>query len=361
MSRDHVIAEELFASAQLAFSRYECWIAYNTIPYFLEKGDMYFFKKSDEAYEFSHNNISDYDNYKVIYASSPVELLKQIVYGERLEQQLLNSKHLSIMNEKNFDYLSNQVKYTGFGEDLQTQLKEKMAKQEPQFTLSIEKEYGKDQTTATLHFRKSEESDLYFFNRYNLQLKNEQHPETIKQTFFINPKEENITLKEAYNLMSGRAVHKELTTKEGEKYNGWLQLDFKETDANGNYKMKQYHQNYGYDLQATLNKHPIKELQNETDAQRLIDSLQRGNRQSVTLEINGKEQKVFIEAVPQFKSLNFYDSSQQRLRSDKLYANNSQEQSMKEDKKQSMKQTAGDDEGPGDDSKKKKRRQQKIS
>ncbi|NCU05992.1 MAG: hypothetical protein GXC73_18665 [Chitinophagaceae bacterium] len=264
------------------------------------------------------------------------------------------------MNEKNYEYLSNQLKYTGFGEDLQTLLKEKMEKQEPQFTLNFQKDYGKDQTVAILHFRKPEDSDMYFFNRYSLMLKNDQHPDPIKQTFFINAKEENITQKEAYNLLSGRAVHKELTTKEGEKYNGWLQLDFKDTDASGNYKMKQYHENYGYDLQATLHKHHIKELQNETDAQRLMESLQRGNRQSVTLETNGKEQKVFIEAVPQFKSLNFYDSSHQRLRSDKLYEKNAPEQTIKEDKKQGMKQT-GDDAGTGDDSKKKKRRQQKIS
>ncbi len=361
MNREHVIADGLLEQAQIAFSKNEPWIAYNTVPYFLDKGDMYFFNDSDQAHEFADNNISEYDDYKVIHAYSTDELLKQIAYGERLEQLLSTSKHLSIMNEKNFDYLSNQLKYTGFGEELPMQLKDKMEKQEPQFTLSFQKDYGKDQTVAILHFRKSEDSDMYFFNRYSLMLKNEQHPDPIKQTFFINAKEENITLKEAYNLMSGRAVHKELTTKDGEKYNGWLQLDFKESDANGNYKMKQYHENYGYDLQATLNKHPIREMQNETDAQRLTESLQRGNRQSVTLEVNGKEQKVFIEAVPQFKSLNFYDSSHQRLRSDKLYENNSQEQSVKEDKKQGMKQTSGDDEGPGDDSKKKKRRQQKIS
>lgn len=277
-------------------------------------------------------------------------------------QQSSLTTNIIAMIEKNYDYLSNQIKYTGFGEDLQPLLKEKMEKGEPQFILTSQKDYGKDQTAATLHFRKSEESDMYFFNRYTLTLKNDQHPDAIKQTFFINPKQDNITLKEAYNLMSGRAVHKELSTKEGEKYNAWLQLDFKETDANGNYKVKQFHENYKYDLQATLNKYPIKELQNETDTQRLLESLQRGNRQSVTLEINGKEQKVLIEAVPQFKSLNFYDGSNQRLRTDKLYENNSEEQSAKENKKQNLKQgTANDDGEPDMGAKKAKRKRQNIS
>ena len=49
--------------------------------------------------------------------------------------------------------------------------------------------------------------------------------------------------------MSGRAINKDLTTKEGQLYNAWMQMDFKETDKNGNYQLKQYHTNYGYDLE----------------------------------------------------------------------------------------------------------------
>ena len=68
-------------------------------------------------------------------------------------------------------------------------------------------------------------------------LKNQQHPEAIKQTFYVGKEEANITLKEAYNLMSGRAVYKEkLSNSEGQEYKAWLQLDFKVTDKNGNFK-----------------------------------------------------------------------------------------------------------------------------
>lgn len=205
---------------------------------------------------------------------------------------------------------------------------------------------------------------MYFFNRYSLVLKNEQHPEPLKQTFYIGNKNDNISLKEAYNLMSGRAVHKELSNKEGEKYNAWMQIDFKETDANGNYKMKQFHQNYKYDLPAILGNHPIKEMSNETDKQRLIESLQRGNRQSVTLTVHGSEQKVFIEAAPQFKSLNFYEASGQRIRTDQLYERNEQNQSLKQDeKKQSMKQKNNDNDeaAPEPSQKKAKRKGQTIT
>jgi hypothetical protein len=42
-----------------------------------------------------------------------------------------------------------------------------------------------------------------------------------------------VTLKEAFNLLEGRAAHKELSGKEG-KFNAWIQLDFKEKEENGN-------------------------------------------------------------------------------------------------------------------------------
>jgi hypothetical protein len=363
MNAEHVISEELWYHAQTAFSQNQFWIVYNTHSYFLEKGNTFFFNEEEKARQFAVDNKSKQSEYKVIHAQSLPEMLKQIPYGKLLETKLFNSKNLSIMNEKNFDYLSNQLKYTGFGEDLQSQLKEKMQKQEPQFTLNFQKDYGKDQTVATLHFRKSDESEMYFFNRYSLLLKNDQHTDPLKQTFYIGNKDDNVTLKEAYNLMSGRAVHKELSNKEGEKYKAWLQVDFKETDANGNYKMKQFHENYKYDLPATLANHPIKELSSETDKQRLIESLERGNRQSVTLTVHGREQKVFIEAVPQFKSLNFYESSGQRIRTDQLYQKNNNEESIKQDdQKQSLKQKNNDgDEAPDMNQKKTKRRKQSIS
>ncbi|MEP7374608.1 MAG: hypothetical protein ABI675_14535 [Chitinophagaceae bacterium] len=361
MNREHVISKELLTQAQSAFLRYANWIAYNTIPYFLEKGDMFFFKEQEEAREFSDNNISEYDDFRIIYAQSVNELVKQVVHGEKLEHELSINKNVSIMNEKNYDFLSNQLKYTGFGEDLKAQLREKMESGQSEFVLTHTKDFGDDSTAATLQFRKSDESDMYFFNRYNLMLKNAEHPDTIKQTFYINQKADNITLKEGYNLMCGRSVHKELTTKEGEKYNAWVQIDFKETDKNGNCKLHQYNQNYGFDLQKALHAYPIKEMIDADQKEKLIQSLERGNRQSVTMEINGQERKLAIEAVPRFKAINIYDVNGQRIKSDKLYESNNQQQSEKQEKKQNQKQDAEDDVEPKQQKNKPKRKRQSIS
>ena len=49
MNEGHVISDEAFGQIQNELSNNSHWIAYNTLPYFLEKGDMYFFKEKEAA------------------------------------------------------------------------------------------------------------------------------------------------------------------------------------------------------------------------------------------------------------------------------------------------------------------------
>lgn len=364
MMEEHVVSDALFEQAQFEIAFGSEWVAYNTIPYFLDKGDVYFFRNKDEADEFSANNISEYDNYQVINITSIQDFLVQIPYGRLEENRLLNysNKNVSIMNEKNYNYLKDQLKYTGFGEGLHNELKERMEKQTPEFQLNHSQKFGKDEVSSTLHFKKSNESEMYFFNKYDAAIKPEKEADAIHQTFYIN-KESNITLKEAYNLMSGRAVNKDLTTKEGEKYNAWVQMDFKETDNSGNFKMKQFHQNYGYNIEQALAKLPIKELASDTDKAALIQSLEKGNRQAVTFVQEGKEQRHFIEANPQYKNITVYDGNMQRVvNSQAQKEKESQGQSVKHDAKKEVK--AGDDESdavPKNGQKSKKKRGVSVS
>jgi hypothetical protein len=237
------------------------------------------------------------------------------------------------MNEKNYEYLTEQLKRTGFGDTLNDNLRKNIEKQNAEFTLNMQKEYGTDKVSATLHFKKSAESDMFFFNKYDLDLKKQNQQDAIKQTFYPD---KGITLKEGYNMLDGRAVHKTLTTKEDEKYTAWLQLDFKNTTESGNYKIGQYHQNYGYDLGATLAKYPIKELANEKYKADLIRSLERGNLQSATFQVDGKEQKIYIAANPATKTLRAFDERNQKILLSELLQKNKQEQSNKQENKQEV-------------------------
>lgn len=319
MNAEHVLSEDLWYEAQSAFSFSRFWIAYNTIPYFLEKGEMYFFNNKDSAREFSENNISEHDDYKVIHARSLDELLKQIPYGESFHQKFnLKLFKNNFMNPENFEYLKNNLKYAGFGDKLYPELEQKIQEGLSEFTLKTETAFNKQKMESTLHFRKSDSTDMYFFNKHDAYLKHGADPtKDVQQSFYMN-RGQGITLKEAFNLLEGRAVNTDLINKEGQKYNAWVQIDFTEKETNGNFKMKQFHQNYGYDLSATLEKYPIKELMEQEQKEKLMASLQKGNVQSVTITMNGKEEKMFISANPQFKTINVFDSQMKAVQKESL-------------------------------------------
>jgi len=272
------------------------------------------------------------------------------------------------MNEKNFEYLKNNIKYHGFGDKADLLLHTELQKQLPEFTLRLDTEVNKEPVSAELYFKRSKETDMYFFNRYSVQMKNEKEGAEVSQTFYLN-NSSGITLKEAYNLLNGRSVYKELENKEGEKYKAWVKLDFSEKDGAGNYKRIQYHENYGYDINAVLNKYSIKELNNEKQQEDLVRSLQKGNIQIASFEKNGTAEKLYVEANPQFKAINVYDMKMNRIQSQELAERygqsvngHSREQETKQEKKQGSKKTAGDDESSDDGKRGKKRnRRQGIS
>lgn len=217
------------------------------------------------------------------------------------------------MNEKNVEYLKDQLKYTGFGDAMENVLRENIARGNPEFKLDYEMKYANDTALAALNFKKSEQTDMYFFNSYDMKIQKEGQSEELSQTFYIN-RDNNITAKEAYNLMEGRSVNKDLKNKEGEVYNCWIKMDFKEAaDEKGNFKLNHYHQNYGYDLEASLSKHSIKELETPKYKEDLMNSLKKGNIQSVTFVIAGEERKQFVEANPHFKTVNVYDGAMKRI------------------------------------------------
>lgn len=215
------------------------------------------------------------------------------------------------MNQKNFEYLQDQLKYTGFGQGLTQQLLAGMQKQLPEFTLQHKTQFGNDELAVSLNFQRSAKGEHYYFKSYLASLKNQDQTQRVNQLFYVQPAG-SITLKEAFNLLQGRAVEKQLVNRQKEPYRAWLQIDFKNTDQEGNFKIRQYHQNYGYDLSKEVSRLSLKELKDDQSKARLLDSLRKGNRQQVTLVDQDKEHKFFIEANPQFKGIIAYDGNSVR-------------------------------------------------
>jgi hypothetical protein len=349
MNNEHPIADEVLDLVSIALSKGEKYMAYNNSLYFIDVKDVHFFKTRDEAVEFAENNISDRDRLAVLHFNSVKDILNQIPYGEQLHHQLnldpdanglynkdgndftdalidhfeaqqlsLFNKQLKtdVMNNENLQYLKDNIKYMGFGENMYRELERNLGEGKAEFQLHFAAEINKKPFEATLNFRKSDSTDMYFFNNYNASLE-KSNGEKNEQTFYLN-KGKGVTAKEAYNLLDGRAVHKDLTTKEGQPYKAWIQLDFENKDKNNNFEVKQFHENYGYDLKAAVEKFAVAELNDPEKAKALMQSLEKGNVQSVTIEKDGSSHKMFMEADPQYKKVTLYDSNMKMVGKESL-------------------------------------------
>ncbi|HEU4633475.1 MAG TPA: hypothetical protein VFS22_05800 [Flavisolibacter sp.] len=220
------------------------------------------------------------------------------------------------MNELNFQYLKNNIKYLGFGENLTEVLVKKLKEGLPDFSITYRTAMNRKPFEAALHFRKPDSVDLYYLNSYSACLQRT-NGERLEQTFYLN-NARGVTAKEAYNLLEGRAVYKELTNREGERYHAWLQLDFEKKDKRNNHEIRQFHENYGYDLRAAVSWFAITELGNPEKEKALVLSLQKGNLQAVTIEKEGAIFKMFIEANPQFKTVTLYDAAMKRVKKEDI-------------------------------------------
>ncbi|OYD41818.1 hypothetical protein [Sphingobacterium cellulitidis] len=210
------------------------------------------------------------------------------------------------MNIKNYEYLKEQLFYSGFGHHLEDSLKSKIAKGTQEFQLQFNTQIESEPVKAELQFSKSKQTEMYFFNSFRIDLPQNGARLADSRRFNINGNFK-FTLKEAYNLLNGRSVLKKVSTPQGDLYRAWFQLDSKTLDINGNHKMLQFHENYGYDLEKQLMRYPIMELRDEQNKKILLDSLGRGNRHLVTFELGSGPEKLYLEALPRFKAVCIYN------------------------------------------------------
>src|SRR3954471_7737124 len=222
------------------------------------------------------------------------------------------------MNTQNAEFLKKSLLNLGFGEKLNAELDKEMAAKVPEFKLGLQHEFNQKTVDYTLHFKAGDNKDMYFFNKYDATVNHKDDAaKNIDQTFFIN-KGSGITAKEAFNLMEGRAVHKQLYNLEGQKYQSWLTLDDKNLTENGNKKIKHYHENYGYDIDKVIAGKGIKELEDPKAKEELMYSLKKGNAQQITVNSQDGDKKYFIAANPQYKTVDLFDHQMKKIKREEL-------------------------------------------
>jgi len=305
MEKRHHLTEDAIKEIDSAIYRNESWMAINGWQYQIGADDIYFFDNKEEALRFVDDNVSDFDSFRLVQFYSANDAIQQLLYG-KTTNNILSSKNTSVMNQENLKFLQDRLFYLGTEKRLHPELEKNMAEGKPEFKLSFSNHHDKDKLSAELHFRKSDTNDMYFLNKYEATL---QKPgqEGRSQTFYLE-NGRGVSMKEAYNLLDGRSVNRDLKNKEGEVKNAWIKLDFNSKEPNGNFKQEQFYKNYGFDLQSELHKLPLAPMPSEKFTQ-MVESLQRGNIQEIKLDEKtaGLPGSLFINANPKFKTLDLSD------------------------------------------------------
>ncbi len=238
---------------------------------------------------------------KQLYPNLFIRLLRRLLVAPVKEQIAIRQDNRK--TEENNQALRQQVQRTGFP-DLSAKIDEQIKQGQQQFSVPVSYYLNdKERLDHQLSFVK-DQSGLYQFEGYKTTLYNESKPDEKRQQYFSMRNGYNVNNTEAYNLLSGRCIQSGGT---------WMQLDFNDKDPNGNFRIKQFHSDYGYDLEKVLQQLPLKEPLNKGEADKLHEALKNGNRISVSFVKDGNERRFYIEANPQFKSVNIYDEHSRKI------------------------------------------------
>lgn len=231
---------------------------------------------------------------KQLYPSLISRIFRKII---TTAQNQLSLRSDAKKDERNFNSLNEIVQRIGFP-DLSEKIKNHIDREQENFSLPLSYYINeRERINHTLCFSKNTEG-RFELDGFKSSLKNNSAPQDNREYYFKNGQECNFKLNEVYNLLSGRSV---------EHNQSWFQLDFNDKDASGNYHLKEFQNEYAYNLEKTLKAIPLKEISNPYEMEKLKNTLRQGDRASAVLIKNGRENKIYIEANPQFRSINIYD------------------------------------------------------
>ena len=262
-------------------------------------------------------------NWSKLALDTAIKEGKVVEVAQQQQQQTQSSLQLSQQQFTQLNYLKNQVKYLGLGEDTKLHKDLENAILSPETKVTVRAEYNYPDrlmkgNTATfdLNLTKTEQGGV-FLNSYraNLTTKN---GEERSQTFKVQ-KENSVTAKEAINLLEGRLVkieHDVVDKKTGElsRTESFIKLNMKEPKTDyGNYKYEWYNKNaYGVDIDNIMQKSNLT-FANDIERERTKKHLEKGNITQVTFQHENRQIQGFAVLNPQWKMLNLYDNAMNRV------------------------------------------------
>jgi len=231
------------------------------------------------------------------------------------------------MFEENYSFLARSLGKLGFEDTLDGALRKKMEEGQPSFELKAKINHGKEDMIHELQFEKKKDSGYYFLQSQNVTLVKE-NKEEMKQRFpFFN--QTGFNNDETYNLMKGRAVRNSIR-KEGQEITRWTYLDLKAPrNEKGNIVFRNPREaDLNFNLAKAVNNLPLQSL-NEKEKEDLLKGLQQGNIMDVAIRLNGRPEKVHVQADPVYNRVLVFNSQME-----KINLSNNKIQVLEEEKKE---------------------------
>jgi hypothetical protein len=204
------------------------------------------------------------------------------------------------MESHNYEFLSTELRFLGFGDSLFSDLKEMLETEHPSFELAYCGRFDDELIEATLFFTRPDPQGYFFFSKYEMILGERRH------TFYVF-QGKGITVKESFNLLSGRAVYKQRIGRNGQKYNEWTELDLGAPDESG-YRIIIYPESHGFHLADAVEALQIAGPTVNWDKHMLIRSLQKGNLQPAFIKEADMYRKVGLQADPRNRTVAIHET-----------------------------------------------------
>lgn len=197
-------------------------------------------------------------------------------------------KKQQIIKVTNIDALTTSLSQKGFsriGDQLHTQVNAGLSEFKIPVSYQVDESSGMN---YNLHFQKDFDGS-YQLKEIRATLKDHVDGKGSSMLFSSIPAE-HLTAKQAYNLLSGRAV---------EHQGQWYTLDINDRDAQGNLRTKVFPSEYGFSIEKLLEVSGIKGINDPAVRASILEGLRNGD----SLTVMSGRKNIEIEANPHHNSL----------------------------------------------------------
>ena len=166
------VAEEVALYLEKQAGEGKKWVVYELDHAITGPWDLRCFASKFDALDYEQENSIIWDILDTTTVKDLLYMLKQATLPK--ETILLTGEQIpkkdKTMNLNNLENLKGEMKTLGFKDKLIEEMEKNMEKSIPDFQLQNQRPADKGQVDFTLHFKKSGQSDFYYFNKYEVAL-----------------------------------------------------------------------------------------------------------------------------------------------------------------------------------------------